>query len=303
MDSALNNPAAGEERPLSSVETIARFSRALLDLAKPKIAIASVITAVATYIAAAENIRLSGIMALLLACGMAAGGSLAFNQWWERDSDPLMRRTRSRPLPQNIISPAGALIWSLVLSLAGFLWLWGAFGTRAASLGLATILIYAGIYTPMKRHSSWATEVGSISGALPPLIGAAAAGHLASPAAWLLAAALFFWQMPHFYAIGWIHRDDYRAAALPLLPASDPDGRRTALWMLAYSAMLVLLILLPWSAGLITGISGAIALTGSLWILIRAWKFHAATDDRIPAARRLFRATLFALPAILILTL
>lgn len=303
MDSALNNCAVGEERPLSSASIIIRYSRALLDLTKPRIAIASIITAMAVYVSAAETVTPSRVLAFLLACGMAAGGSLAFNQWWERDSDPLMRRTRLRPLPQNIISSPAALAWSTILSFAGCLLLWGVFGALAAGIGLATIIIYAGIYTPMKRHSCRATEVGSISGALPPLIGAAAAGCIASPAAWLFAAALFLWQMPHFYAIGWIHRDDYRAAGLPLLPASDPDGRRTARWALAYSAMLVICILIPWSAGIIPVASGTIALTGSLWILIRSWKFHAATGDRIPAARRLFRTTLFTLPAILLLAL
>ncbi len=303
MDSALNNYAVGEEKPLSSASMVIRCARALLDLTKPKIAVASVITAMAVYVSAAETLAPSKILAFLLACGMAAGGSLAFNQWWERDSDLLMHRTRLRPLPQNIISPTGALIWSITLSLAGCLLLWSLFGALTAGLGLATILVYAGIYTPMKRRSTWATEVGSISGALPPLLGAAAAGDIASSAAWLFAAALFLWQMPHFYAIGWIHRDDYRAAGLPLLPVCDSDGRRTGHWMQIYSTMLVLLILIPWSAGLIPGISGAIALTGSLWIFIRSWKFHTAKGDRIPAARRLFRATLLTLPAILILAL
>ncbi len=303
MDSALNNSASESEKTRTSTEAFGRTLRALLDLAKPKIAAASVVTALVTYIANAENIRLAEVTTLVLACGMAAAGSLAFNQWWERDSDPLMRRTRSRPLPQNAISPAGALVWSLALSFAGCLLLRIAFGPTTAGLGLATILIYAGIYTPLKRRSARATEVGSISGALPPLIGAAAAGALASPSAWLLAAALFLWQMPHFYAIGWIHRNDYRTAGLPLLPVCDSSGHRTGRWMQIYSALLILLILIPWSVGWLPEISGAIALAGSLWIFIRSWKFHTTKGDRISAARRLFHATLLALPALLILAL
>lgn len=295
----MNNSATEEQAP-SSLMAGVRFARALLDLTKPKIAIASVITALAAYVAVAETISLSATLLLLLASGLAAGGSLAFNQWWERDSDPLMHRTQSRPLPQKIISPTCALAYSIVLSLTGCALLWAAFGALTALFGVATVLIYTLLYTPLKRRSRWATEVGSISGALPPLLGAAAAGNIVAPSAWLLAVALFFWQMPHFYAIGWIYRDDYRAAKLPLLPAADPEGRRTGLWMLIYSSLLILCLLLPWSMGWLFTFGGAIALAGSLMVLIRSWKFYAASpQNRINAARRLFHASLFALPALL----
>jgi len=301
MDSALNNFAA-EEAPASTV-TVPCFVRALFDLAKPKIAVASVITALAAYVSTAENTSLSASLTLLLAAGLAAGGSLAFNQWWERDSDLLMQRTHSRPLPQKIISPSLALTYSIVLSATGCLLLWGKFGFLTAALGVTTVVIYAGFYTPMKSRSCWATEVGSISGALPPLIGAAAANNIAAPSAWLLAATLFFWQMPHFYAIGWIHRNDYRAARLPLLPATDPDGQRTGTWAVGYAALLSLFLLISWHLKLTPDLGGAVALTASLWILIRSWKFRAAPGDKTPAARRLFRATLLALPTILLLVL
>ncbi len=297
----MNNSAAEEQAP-SSLMAGVRIARALIDLTKPKIAIASVVTALAAYVAVVETISLPATLLLLLASGLAAGGSLAFNQWWERDSDPLMHRTQSRPLPQKIISPSLALTYSIVLSVTGCLLLWGKFGFLTAALGVATVIIYAGFYTPMKSRSCWATEVGSISGALPPLIGAAAANNIAAPSAWLLAATLFFWQMPHFYAIGWIYREDYRTAKLPLLPATDPEGRRTGAWMLVYAALLVLCLLIPWSMGLIINFGGAVALAGSMIILIRSWKFYTATEShRTLAARRLFHASLIALPALLFL--
>ncbi|MBE2202967.1 MAG: protoheme IX farnesyltransferase [Chthoniobacterales bacterium] len=297
----MNNFVTEEKLP-AFVATMARFSRALFDLTKPKIAIASVLTILVTYVSLVRDISLPSVLMLLLGSGLAAGGSLAFNQWWERDSDLLMRRTRFRPLPQKALSSGAALTYSLALSLAGCLLLWGVFGVLTAGLGLATILIYAGLYTPMKCRSRWATEVGSISGALPPILGAAAAGHANATSAWLLALALFFWQMPHFYAIGWIHRDDYRAAGLPLLPAVDLQGRRTGLWMLVYSGLLVLVLLLPWSIGLIPPLSAAAALTGAMLLFIRSWKFYfAAADDRTSAARRLFHASLLALPGLLFL--
>lgn len=303
MDSAWNDSRAVRARMTSVAGALGRFLPALVALTKPKILLASVLTALATYVFVGDECSLAGVLALLGASGMAAAGSLAFNQWWERDSDPLMRRTRSRPLPRGSISPGCALAWSLILSLGGCLWLLAAFGGLASGLGAATVVLYAGLYTPMKSRSRWATEIGALSGALPPLLGAAAAGNPSSMPAWFLAGALFLWQMPHFFSIGWIHRADYRAARLPLLPATDPDGRRTAQWSLAYVALLTLLLLILWSTGLTPAWGGGIALSGSLWMLIRAWKFYTATDDRTHAAKRLFRATLLALPAILCLLL
>lgn len=277
--------------------------RALVALTKPKILMASVLTALATYVSIANSISLPKTLALLGASALAAGGSLAFNQWWERNSDPLMRRTRLRPLPCGHLSPTLALIWSAALFFSGCLWLLLAFGWLTATLGFITGFIYAALYTPLKSKTRWATEIGSISGALPPLLGAAAAGHFNAAPAWFLAGAILLWQLPHFYAIGWIHREDYRAAQLPLLPATDSNGQRTGTWAVGYAASLTLFLLILWCLGLIPDLGGAAALAASLWILIRAWKFRAAPDDKVAAARRLFRATLLSLPAILLLVL
>jgi protoheme IX farnesyltransferase len=170
----------------------------------------------------------------------------------------------------------------------------------AALLALATIVGYGLIYTPLKRRTRWATEIGAISGALPPLLGAAAAGDAGSAPGWILAGVLFFWQMPHFFAIGWMYRDDYRAAGFPLLPAIDATGgARTGAWSFGYTLALVPLSLLPWATGAAGLIFGAAVLVGGGWMLRRAWQFATRDGDRDRAARRLFVATIAYLPLIL----
>ncbi len=301
MDSCLNNSHTRtvRSRPFLYADLLLRMVMALFELTKPRIAFASVVTVIAAYVSAGGTRSVVELFILFCASGMAAGGSLAFNQWWERDTDPLMKRTCARPLPRSCIPAWVALAWSIFLSIAGVLWLLLAFNGLTAAIGVATILVYAGIYTPMKRKSRWATEVGSISGALPPLLGAAAAGNIGSVSAWVLAIALFFWQMPHFFSIGWIHRKDYRAAGLPLLPAVDRTGRLTANWSFVYTIFLCLTLMIPWSLGMIGGLFGTAAVLGSIWMLVLAWKFKNTEGTRETAARKLFRTSLIVMPIIL----
>src|SRR5207302_2023285 len=128
----------------------------------------------------------------------------------------------------------------------------------AAVIAAATILIYGVVYTPLKRRSRWATEVGAVSGALPALLGNAAAGHLGARSGVVLTLILLCWQMPHFFAIGWRHRGDYRAAGFRLLPAVDASGARTAAWSLAYTLALVIVSLVPWVQGWLGPCYGAV---------------------------------------------
>lgn len=273
---------------------------ALLALTKPKIAFASLLTAVAGFAAAGGAATPGQALILLAGIALAAGGSLAFNQWWERDTDLRMVRTRGRPLPRGTIPSAAALVWSIAMSVSGVALLaWYSY-PAAAVLAAATILVYALLYTPLKRRTRWATEVGALSGALPPLLGAAAAGNPWSLPAWVFAVILLFWQMPHFFSIGWVHRSDYRAAGLPLLPAIDPDGRRTAAWSLAYSVLLFSALILPWPLGWLGPLFGLPASVAGLLILGRAWQFLSAPGDRRPQARRLFLATVQTLPFVML---
>lgn len=270
---------------------------ALIALTKPQLAFMSVLTAMVAYGAARP--AAGSALATLIGTSLAAAGALSFNQWRERRADAQMLRTRGRPLPQARVNPTVALAWSLTLSLAGLSLLAALVNLPAAGIAALTILLYGLVYTPLKRRTRWATELGAVSGALPPLLGNAAAGNLWSAPGVALAAVLLFWQMPHFFAIGWRHRADYRAAGFKLLPAVDATGRRTASWSLLYSALLLPVSLAPWALGHLGAFYGVpTALAGCLFLGC-AWQFAVAADDRDPAARRLFFASILYLPLVL----
>jgi len=290
MARAMND---SRELPLPLVQPLPVTLRALLALTKPRVAFASILTALAGYAATPGRGGLTEHLTLLLGAGLAAGGTLAFNQWWERDTDRLMGRTRHRPLVQDRITPGLALAWSTLLTVAGIVLLAAAFNAAAAMVAAAICVIYGFIYTPMKRRTHWATEVGSVSGALPPLLGSAAAGDIWSKPALVLAAVLLFWQMPHFFAVGWIYGHDYRAAGLPLLPATDESGRRTAVWSLGYTIPLSFVLIVPWPLGWMGPLYGLTATACAAVLLAMAWQFLRSPCER--TARRLFRTTLFTL--------
>ena len=269
---------------------------AVFALTKPRLAAMSVLTTMTAY-ATARPVA-GPTLATLAGTTLAAAGALSLNQWWERRSDARMERTRGRPLPLGSLSPRAALAWSVSFSVAGVVALAWRVNLEAATLAAATILLYGVVYTPLKRHTRWATEIGSISGALPALLGNAAAGDLGSRPGLALTAILLFWQMPHFFAIGWRHRLDYRAAGFPLLPAVDESGARTAAWSFAYIVLLVVVSLAPWAMGWLGGIYGAITLCADAWFLRSGWQFLVGAD-RERTARRLFLVSIFYLPLVM----
>lgn len=256
----------------------------------------SVLTTMTAYATARPSA--GPTLATLAGTTLAAAGALSLNQWWERRSDARMERTRGRPLPLGSLSPHAAIACSVVFSVGGLATLaWGV-NFAAAAVAAATILLYGVVYTPLKRQTRWATEIGSISGALPALLGNAAAGDLGSRPGLVLTVILLFWQMPHFFAIGWRHRVDYRAAGFPLLPAVDLTGARTAGWSFTYIVLLVGVSLAPWAMGWLGGIYGATTLCANVWFMRCGWQFLVASDrDRI--ARRLFMASIFYLPLVM----
>lgn len=271
-------------------------ARAYFELTKPRLAAMSVLSAMAAFATARPGSGL--VVATLVGTSLAAGGALSLNQWWERRTDALMQRTCGRPLPQGTVSPWGAFLFSLTLSLGGVGLLAVAVNAVAASLAAATILIYGVVYTPMKRRTRWATEVGSISGALPALLGSAAAGDLTSRPGLVLTALLLFWQMPHFFAIGWRHRVDYCAAGLPLLPVIDSTGQRTASWTLGYTVMLCLVSVVPWALGWLGPVYGFTAAMSGAAFLVYALRF-CRRGNRDAAARNLFLASIVYLPVVM----
>ena len=237
------------------------------------------------------------LTATLLGTALCAGGAAALNQWMERDIDARMKRTRERPLPAGRMSPRDALLFGLLFSLAGIAILGLFTNLRAAFLAFATIAIYIVVYTPMKRMSSLNTLVGAIPGALPPLIGWVAARGSYSLEGGLLFATLFFWQMPHFLAIAWMFRDDYKAGGCVMLTDSDPDGSMTGRQALLYSICLIVISLLP---GFL-GFNSPLYFYGALLLGLAFSAFAAIflrRRDR-DSARNLFFASIIYLPLLL----
>jgi protoheme IX farnesyltransferase len=240
-------------------------------------------------------------LATLLGTAFVAGGAGALNQWLERGRDSRMRRTAGRALPTGRITGGEALVFGglIVLTGTGILML-GA-GKLAAAIAFLTFALYVLVYTPLKTRTTLNTLVGAIPGALPPLIGWAAATGRLGPEAWSLFLIVFLWQFPHFLAIAWIYRDDYRRAGFRMLTGDDERGRMTGCQAVSYALVLVPAGLLPSALSLAGPVYSAGALLLGFVYLADAVRFWLdATDQR---ARRLLYSSFFYLPAILILML
>ena len=292
---------AGRVRPVGIGPGRSVSVRSLMELTKPRLSLLSVLTALAGYAAARPGWDPVQATVLLAGTALAAAGALGLNQWIEREVDALMDRTRDRPIPTGKLAPGPALVWVLLLAVAGvgILLVW--VNPLAAGLAAATVLVYAGVYTPLKQRTRWATEIGAVAGALPPLVGWAAAEGRIAPLGWFLFAILALWQMPHFFAVGWVYREDYRAAGFKLLPVIDWSGRATGFWSALYALALVPVSVLPWFLGLTGAIYGWVALASGGWFAWLAVRFalSAAPSGRLEAARRLFHGSLLYLPVLL----
>jgi protoheme IX farnesyltransferase len=228
--------------------------------------------------------------------GSAAG---VLNQYFERRYDALMKRTEHRPIPSGRIQPIEALFFGIFLGVVGLSYLALFTNWVATSLAMLTLVSYLAIYTPLKRKTPFATVVGGIPGALPPLIGWAVVRGSVSIEAWSLFFILFFWQMPHFLSLAWMYRNDYTRAGYKLLTVLDPSCVITSRQILVYSIALIPASLMPMLVGL-TGMLyfiGALILSiGFLAIAIRLYFVRTSF-----AARKLFYASLLFLPALFFL--
>jgi heme o synthase len=236
------------------------------------------------------------LIATLAGTALIASGSAALNQWSERDSDLKMRRTRSRPLPGGRMIANRALLFGWVLAIAGFAVLALGVNLLSGLLGLITLVCYVFVYTPMKQRSSLSTVVGALPGAMPPMIGYAAAAGVLTSQAWALFAILFVWQFPHFLAIAWMYRDDYSRAGIRMLPVVDPDGKSTSRQIVGYASTLIPVSLFP----TLLGMTGKLYVVGAL--LLGCWFLYVgvrvAFDRTALRARRVLLASVIYLPLI-----
>jgi protoheme IX farnesyltransferase len=267
-------------------------------LTKPDVTFLVIITTVAGfYLASPSHLNWALLADTLFGTMLVGAGTAALNQYFERDIDAMMRRTAARPLPAGVLQPREALIFGAVTIVAGAVWLALAVNFLASALALATTVLYLGLYTPLKTRTTLATAVGAFPGAIPPLIGWAAARDSLSAEAWVLFGILFFWQFPHFMAIAWMYREDYARAGIKMLPVVDSSGDATFAQIIGTAAMLVPMSLLPAVMGM-AGIHyffGALVL-GMILLQVSLWANRHRTNVR---AKWLMHATVAHIPILL----
>jgi heme o synthase len=285
----------------TSVGIATRLS-AFVALTKPRIAVMVLFTvAVGFLLGDRHSATTSAFWLTILGTGLVAGGASAWNQILERDRDLQMRRTASRPLPSGRMQLSEAVVFASAISLLGLIILTVGSRPLAAVVALATFVLYVAVYTPLKPITTLNTAVGAVPGALPPVIGWAAATGDLGVEAWALFFIVFLWQFPHFLAIAWIYRDDYARAGYKMLPTVDPEGAITGRQAAGHALALVPAGLLPAVVGLAGTWYFAGALALGLFYLVCAVRFWWWVGDR--SARRLLYASFLYLPAILLLLL
>lgn len=270
----------------------------LMDLTKARLNMLVLITTfVGFWMGAPGAIDWLRLIQAMLGTALCAASAAALNQLWEVKIDALMPRTADRPIVAGRMKKSAAFWIAIALGAVGGVWLWLAVNALSAVLAVSTILIYVVIYTPLKRVSAWCTLVGAVSGAIPPVVGWAAANENLSLGAWVLFGVLFAWQMPHFLAIAWMYRDQYRGAGLVMLKSDDHTGFPTAITSLLFTFFLTAITLVQFNAGL----GGSVYLGGALLLnsVFFLAALHFCADRSRPVARRLFFASIIYLPLIL----
>jgi heme o synthase len=275
---------------------------AYIELTKPRILTMVLITTALGYVLGGLGVHSwSGLLFVLLGAGMTCGGAGALNHFIERDVDKNMKRTRNRPIPSGIVPANHAFLLGVYLVLAGVALLMWQVNLITAFLALLTAFLYALVYTPMKRLTWLNTFVGAIPGALPPMGGWAAATGRVEAGAWALFAILFIWQIPHFYSIAWIHREDYERGGFKMLPSMDPNGTHTVFQSIAFAIALIPASLAPFwlnVSGPIYAAGAVVFGVGMLWACVMFARTRSTID-----ARRVLRASIIYLPLLLLLIL
>lgn len=276
----------------------AGLARDLMELVKARLTLLVLLTtAVGFYLGAEGPIHWARLLQAVLGTAAAAAGAAALNQWWEHRLDALMQRTQARPIPGGRMRPVEALVIGSSLSIFGVTYLAFVCNALSAALAAITIVVYIFAYTPLKLVSTFNTALGAVPGALPPMIGWAAARGSLNAGAWMLFAILFFWQLPHFFAIAWMYRDDYARAGFQMISSDDSTGQRSASQSVFFCMLLLIIAGLPAYLGIATVfylmaelILGAIFLAAAMRFL----KTRERSD-----ARRLFLTSIIYLPLLL----
>ena len=278
--------------------TLSTKASAYVALTKPDVSFLVLMTTAAGYCMGTRGaLDWLHLTQTVFATLLIAAGTAALNHYIERDSDRFMRRTASRPLPSGQLKPRKALWFGVGLSVAGAVDLYFTAGFLASGLGILTCVSYLLAYTPLKKRTVWATFVGAFPGAIPPMIGWAAATGSLDRGAWLLFGIVFLWQFPHFYSIAWMYREDYARAGILMLPVVDRAGTRTFRQIISFAIALVGVSLLPALMGLAGGryFFGALVVSTAL-VQVCLWAASSKTNVR---AKWLMHATVLHIPILL----
>jgi protoheme IX farnesyltransferase len=285
----------------SSVDTVAAESnpltrriRAFVTLAKPEITMMVMLSAGFASLMASGSLQIT-LVNTVVGIGLLASGAAALNQFLERKLDGRMRRTAKRPLPAGDLTAPQALIFGVVSSVCGLLYMFLFLNVLTAVLGLLTLISYLGLYTPLKTRTALCTFVGAFPGAAPVLIGWSATTNSLSAEAWVLYAILFLWQFPHFYAIGWLYREDYARVGMRMLPSLNGDDERITFRLILLTTQLLILasLLMPLIAN--TGafyFVTAITLDLAFFYVV----YQTSLERSKAAAKRLLHASVIYLP-------
>ncbi len=273
---------------------------AFFELTRPRVTRSVVLTSAAGfYLASSGKFDFLLLIHTLVGTAFLSGGAAALNQFIEREADGKMNRTSMRPLPSGRISENDSVIAGGLLIVVGSLYLAFLTNILAAFLGCFASVVYLFVYTPLKMKTPICTTIGAVPGAIPPLIGWAAASGQLDGNAFLLFAILFAWQFPHFLAISWVYKEDYKRAGFAMLSSFDPDGRRTGRRILIFTVILLGLSVVPVTSGL----TGMIYLVGALVLgsVLLWFGFGAALARTKTAARHVLLTSVVYLPLLLML--
>jgi heme o synthase len=273
--------------------------QAFVKLTKYRLGSLVVFSAVITYFTVAEQVNLMQVLALCIGGFMVTSAANGFNQIIEKDLDALMDRTKDRPMPTGKLSSAEAFIFCSAFGIGGTMLLWIYTNPLSGILGFISIVLYALVYTPLKRKTPFSVFVGAFPGALPTLIGAVAAtegfGNITF-FAWLLFAIQFFWQFPHFWSLAWFNHDDYQKAGFLMLPSSGGRDDSSKFQILTYSIFLIPISLLPYIFNFVGMLTAGVVLLCGLALLLSAYNFF-----RVPTvenAKKLFIVAIIYLPVV-----